>query len=424
MSDFKLSVITVCFNEINSIETTLRSVVNQAWFDNIEYIVIDGGSTDGTVDVIKRFQSKIDVFVCEPDNGIYDAMNKGVRLASGEWIQFMNAGDVYSNSRVVANVLGDKHHNADIIYGWSNRVTALGNIYPCRPSSVEKLRAGATFRHGASFIRSRVHKVNEYKVDRKDLGFALDYKFFFDAFNEGFIFECVNEFVIDYLEDGVSANKYKSVQFNSRITDESTNVLVKNFKLLKKYLKLSIRDSYIIRPIKLFKYFFVNWFVCRVVSVIPFWWVRSFFYRLIGVRIGGGTTVNQGFQFFSPERLTIEDHSHINRNCFIDARGYCFIGKAVSISHEVMILTGTHDINSASFSEIHRPVYIGDNVWVGARAVILPGVSVGEGAVIAAGAVVLKDVEPYEVVGGIPAKHISNRSKGLEYVCSWGIPFV
>ncbi|MDR2841140.1 MAG: glycosyltransferase [Paludibacter sp.] len=89
----KISIITVVFNNVSQIEETILSVVNQT-YSNIEYIVIDGGSTDGTVDIIKKYAEKITYWISEPDGGIYHAMNKGVEKASGEWVTNVNVGDV------------------------------------------------------------------------------------------------------------------------------------------------------------------------------------------------------------------------------------------------------------------------------------------------------------------------------------------
>lgn len=87
-----ITVITVCYNVVNELEKTILSILNQN-YDKIEYIVIDGGSKDGTVDVIKKYAGRLAYWVSEPDKGIYDAMNKGIRVAKGEWCVFMNAGD-------------------------------------------------------------------------------------------------------------------------------------------------------------------------------------------------------------------------------------------------------------------------------------------------------------------------------------------
>ena len=97
-----ISIITVTYNAAETIEETILSVINQS-FDNFEFLIIDGGSTDDTINVIKKFQHKIDYWKSEPDSGIYDAMNKGVKSAKGEFIYFLGGDDLLFNS----NVLGD-----------------------------------------------------------------------------------------------------------------------------------------------------------------------------------------------------------------------------------------------------------------------------------------------------------------------------
>ena len=89
-----ITIITVAYNAVKDIENTILSVLNQT-YPNIEYIIIDGGSTDGTLDIIKKYEDKISYWVSEPDKGIYDAMNKGTLKATGVWLNFMNAGDTF-----------------------------------------------------------------------------------------------------------------------------------------------------------------------------------------------------------------------------------------------------------------------------------------------------------------------------------------
>ena len=110
-----VTIITVCRNHAQELERTIRSVESQTWQER-EYLVIDGASTDDTLDVIKAHEASITRWVSEPDQGIYDAMNKGVRMAQGEWVIFMNAGDTFASDDTLQRVFGSPQ-NADVIYG-------------------------------------------------------------------------------------------------------------------------------------------------------------------------------------------------------------------------------------------------------------------------------------------------------------------
>lgn len=113
----RVSIITVCFNAQDTIEETVKSAVSQTYTD-IEYIVVDGASSDNTVSIIKQFQEKIGVFISEPDNGVYEAMNKGVSLATGDIVFFLNSGDVFFNNEVVKNVVEIfRKKDANIVFG-------------------------------------------------------------------------------------------------------------------------------------------------------------------------------------------------------------------------------------------------------------------------------------------------------------------
>lgn len=119
--------------------------------------------------------------------------------------------------------------------------------------------------------------------------------------------------------------------------------------------------------------------------------------------------------FITGKKIEIGSNTVINRFTYLDGRASLRIGNNVNISHYSIIQTLTHDPQSQSFTCQEKPVTIGDYVWIGARAIICPGVTIGEGAVIAAGAVVTKDVPPYAIVGGNPARYIKNRTKELHY---------
>lgn len=112
----KITVITVVFNSVATIESTIKSVIEQT-FLNFEYIIIDGGSTDGTVDVVKKYQDKISLWVSEQDNGIYDAMNKGVSLAKGKYIYFLGGDDIFFNCEVLYEISGFLLDDKSVYYG-------------------------------------------------------------------------------------------------------------------------------------------------------------------------------------------------------------------------------------------------------------------------------------------------------------------
>jgi acetyltransferase-like isoleucine patch superfamily enzyme len=169
--------------------------------------------------------------------------------------------------------------------------------------------------------------------------------------------------------------------------------------------------------------FFAQYALNYIVSYIPFYFIRKSYYKLFGISIGKRSVINMNQYIMVPGRVVIGNSTHINQGCILDGRGNLTIGNSVSISHHVSIITGSHIVNSSLFEGYFKPVIINDYVWIGVNATILQGIEIGKGAVIAAGAVVTKDVEPYTIVGGIPARKIGTRQKELNYLCNWDIPF-
>jgi len=153
----------------------------------------------------------------------------------------------------------------------------------------------------------------------------------------------------------------------------------------------------------------------KMLGHVPSQRVRVFVLRRMGARIGKGTVLYGGFEIRSPRRLSLGANCCIGHRATLDARGGLTIGKNVNLSSEVMIWTAQHDYRDPHFKAEFRPVVLGDYAWLGPRCILLPGVTLGEGAVVAAGAVVTKDVEPYTLVGGVPAKKIGDRPQGIDY---------
>lgn len=154
----------------------------------------------------------------------------------------------------------------------------------------------------------------------------------------------------------------------------------------------------------------------NIVGHIPFHCVRLTFYRIVmKAKIGRGSSIFMGAWLDTPGGLVIGSNSTINQKCRLDSRGGLYIGNNVSISAEVCILTAEHNVQAPDFAGVQDEVRIEDHVFVGTRAIILPGVILGKGVVVAAGAVVTKNIEPYLVVGGVPARTIGERNTTLDY---------
>lgn len=150
-------------------------------------------------------------------------------------------------------------------------------------------------------------------------------------------------------------------------------------------------------------------FLIHLVGFVPSHHIRRFFYRLAGMTIGKGSTIHTGARFYNPSGIYIGKDTIIGEGVVLDGRAPLSIGDHVAFASEVMVYNAEHDIHDASFGPVMDEVVIEDYVFVGPRAIILPGVHIGKGAVVAAGAVVTKDVPAFTVVGGVPAKIITQR---------------
>ena len=143
--------------------------------------------------------------------------------------------------------------------------------------------------------------------------------------------------------------------------------------------------------------------------IVPFHHLRRAFYRFVGMKIGAGSSIHMKLTLYNPAGISIGEDTIIGEKCTLDGRAKLTIGNHVDIASEVMIYNSEHDVNDPKFNAIVAPVTIEDYVFIGPRAIILPGVTIHTGAVVGAGAVVTKDVESNTIVGGVPAKVIGER---------------
>lgn len=212
-----ISVVTVSCNAVTTIEQTILSVISQT-YPNIEYIIIDGGSTDGTVDVIKKYADKIAYWVSEPDKGIYDAMNKGIAIATGEWINFMNSGDWFVNYHVISDIHFTP--NYDIIYG--DRYCLLDKRkFLQKPTLLENFKDDFPIFHQSTFTRTELLKKTPFDLEYK---ICADYNSFYNFWKRKYRFEYIEMAIsICDCETGVSSvlsNEYQRLKENEYIRNE------------------------------------------------------------------------------------------------------------------------------------------------------------------------------------------------------------
>jgi len=154
----------------------------------------------------------------------------------------------------------------------------------------------------------------------------------------------------------------------------------------------------------------------RWVGHIPSHCFRRFCYRLSGIKIGKGSTIHMWANFFNPRGIEIGEDTILGDHCFLDGRAPIKIGNHVDIASQVLIYNSKHDINDPEFKAVEAPVEIEDYVFIGPRAIIMPGKKIGRGAVVAAGAIVTHDVPPGKIVAGVPARIIGERKlKDFKY---------
>ncbi len=196
----KISIVTVVFNSVDSIEKTIFSVVSQN-YNNIEYLIIDGGSTDGTLDILEKYKKNIQVMIVEPDLGIYDAMNKSFSLATGEFLIFINAGDTFYSSDLVQNFCNSKLDIKTVYYG--DAIIIDNNM--------------EVGRYGGKFSKKRIthenicHQAIFYpKILYKSMQFDLRYKVLSDWI---FNIKAFGKFEFAYLNYEVSNYELKGFSY-------------------------------------------------------------------------------------------------------------------------------------------------------------------------------------------------------------------
>jgi glycosyltransferase involved in cell wall biosynthesis len=201
----KISIITVNYNDAIGLNKTIESVVNQT-FDDYEFIVIDGGSTDGSLAIIEQNKAKINYWVSEKDNGVFNAMNKGIKAAKGEFVIFMNGGDCFSSNTILTEVATELNSNFDIYYGDNNKISPNSKRLKTYPEKLSfSFFYSSSINHQSTFIRKSLFETYFYYNENYKI--ASDWEFFvFTICYANVPTKYLKKTIADYDFTGISSN--------------------------------------------------------------------------------------------------------------------------------------------------------------------------------------------------------------------------
>jgi len=424
----RISVIVATYNARDGITRTLRCLREQS-FRDFEVVLMDGGSSDDTVARAAGFSDLPMSISSSPDKGIADAWNKGIARSGGEWITFLNAGDVLHprHLEVAACATNNVPPRSVLycdVYKFSESGRLLYKIVGTPPTARGIRRGAIGFGHLGSLVnRFSFEELGCFDLERR---IAMDTDFLLKCYRAGYAFikfpSCAY-----MVEGGVSERAFADA-IREFLASAAALGLVTRGETLWRAPVLAIARRFkragrvasrrVGRSVKHFAIAFLN-----LLEVI-LWpaWARRLFFRAMGFSIGKSASLGVGLTFYRTGNVRIGARSIVNRNCLLDNRSLIDIGKDVSISRNVQVYTGGHDPHSPFFEMTLAPVRIDDYAVVFARVTILPGVTIGRGAVIYPGAVVTRNVPSMAIVAGVPAKEIGRRAAEPAYELDYQFP--
>jgi glycosyltransferase involved in cell wall biosynthesis len=242
----KITVVTVTYNAQKYLEQTIKSVIEQD-YSNIEYIIIDGASTDGTIDIIKKYEKYINYWISEPDSGIYDAMNKGIDVATGQWINFMNAGDSFSSKDSVWNIIEFLISGINLFYGGTNFINNKNKIIAYSPpNDLKNIFFKMPCVHQSLFVRTSIMKRYKFNTNFK---INADLDFLLKCHKDNFKYTFIDKPIANFQEQGThNNNKIKGFLEELYVTskympNESMIYSHESYKRLKSYQQTNNEDS-------------------------------------------------------------------------------------------------------------------------------------------------------------------------------------
>ena len=244
-----VSIVTVVYNGAENIEETILSIINQD-YNKIQYIIIDGGSKDNTLDIVNKYQEKIDILISEPDKGIYDAMNKALPLCKGEWINFMNVGDLFYDSTSLSKIFNTFREHSSIIYG-NHQVMYPKYLINKFPRPLNKIWKGMPMQHQSIFVHKNIFEKLKFDIKFK---FAADYDLIFYSYKNGSSFTYINENICKVSANGFSESnsvstylefKNISLKYDNRLSHRIYFILLIPFRKFVFFIKQRININHL-----------------------------------------------------------------------------------------------------------------------------------------------------------------------------------
>jgi acetyltransferase-like isoleucine patch superfamily enzyme/GT2 family glycosyltransferase len=469
-----VSIVIPCYNAGDCIADAIESALNQSC-RQIEVIVIDDGSTDDSFEKIAQFEGRIR-FESGANYGGCAARNRGIELSRGEYIQFLDADDLLIPEKIAWHLqaIDDGESHLTVSEGkaidfnsgreldyfrWSEadwrrclvlkslqtsaplhkraELLAIGGFKPGLKCCQEKdlhLRlalSGVEFRQ-LPFLgyiqrrRSNSVSANQLHVVRTRHELLWRYRQMLqqDSVSERRWAPLLSEGLAatgrelwklgDRKAGFVAFKRAREANCGSIPLQGSrpSRFIIQTLAMAATAMARAFR---LVRGINRFRLAFLFYFFNHLITHVPFYWIRTAFARyVLRLNIETRVALHIGL-FITGSNIRIGCRSVLNRRVYLDGRGKLEIGEDCSIAPEVYILSVTHDPQHPGFKPQLRETVIGDRVWIGARAIVLPGVRIGDGAVIGAGSTVTKNVEAYSIVAGNPARVIKQRNHELNY---------
>jgi glycosyltransferase involved in cell wall biosynthesis len=424
----KLSIVTINLNKRDGLLRTLESLARQTE-RQFEMIVVDGGSTDGSLEACAQYEHLITRLIVEKDDGIYDAWNKGIRAATGDLIGLLNSGDEY-HPDVIANVLQASGEleagSAPAIFCGNTYLVENGTLLKMIGNTVRRnVWLGIGVSHPAMIVERRVYDaVGLYER----ISIASDSQFILRCIRAGIRF--VPRPYRVFMEAG-GISQRAAVKGYSQYVD-----WLRELKFCGAPTALALKSAYRMfkfvgrRPVLgLVKYLLANTrhlailgmnLLSRIVAGGP---PRRWLLKLFGFSVHRTAFVSPAVLLYSTGNLRIGEGSAINRGVTLDNRDEIRIGRGCSISHGAALITAGHDIDSPYFEYQSRPIRIEDHVVVFARAIVLPGTVLERGVVVLAGSVISGSTVPDGIYGGVPARLVRQRTSVPRHVIDYQRPF-